>query len=68
MHQFHNKASLYGVELLAPHPNPQLEDRSLSAFLDCLFHIFAATRRIGIRSSIRNLTMHHAAVTGTHLL
>jgi len=33
---------------------------------DCLFNIFAPTLHIGVRSSIRNLKMSHAVVTGTH--
>ena len=44
-----------------------LEAHPLSAVRDCLFNIFAATLRIGGRSSIRNLSTRHAVVTGTHL-
>jgi hypothetical protein len=47
-------------------PKLQLEDHLLSAVRDCLFNIFAATFHTGGRSSIRNLTKHHAVVTGTH--
>jgi len=57
----------YGEDLLAPPPTLKLEDHPLSAALDCLFNIFAATRHIGGRSSIRNLKMRHAVVTGTRL-
>jgi hypothetical protein len=39
----------------------------LSAVRDYLFNIFAAALHIGGRSSIRNLRMRHAVVTGTHL-
>jgi len=53
--------------LLAPHPTPKLEDHPLSVICDCLFNIFAATLHIGGHSTIRNLRMHHAVVTGTHL-
>jgi len=45
----------------------KLENHPLSAVLDCLFNIFAATLHIGGRSSIRNLRTRHAVVTGTHL-
>jgi len=53
--------------LLAPRPTPKLEDRPFSAVRDCVFNIFAATLHIGGRSSIRNLRMRHAVVTGPHL-
>jgi hypothetical protein len=58
MHPFHNKASFYGEELLAPRPTPKLEDHPLSPVRDCLFNTFAAALHIGGRSSIRNLKMH----------
>jgi hypothetical protein len=32
--------------LLAPRPNPRLDDHPLSAVRDCLFNIFAATLHI----------------------
>jgi hypothetical protein len=38
-----NTVSFYGEELLAPRPNPKLENHPLSAIRDCLFNIFAAT-------------------------
>ena len=38
----------------------------MSAVRDCLFNLFAATVHIGGRSSIPNLRMRHAVVTGTH--
>jgi len=57
----------HGEALLAPRPTPKLEDHPLSAVHDCLFNLYAATLRIGGRSSIRNLRTHHAVVTGTHL-
>ena len=38
----------------------------MSAVRDRLFNLFAATLHIGGRSSIRNLRMRHAVVTGTH--
>jgi len=53
--------------LLAPRPNPKLEDHSLSVVRDYLFNIFVATLHIGGRSSIRNLRTRHAMVAGTHL-
>ena len=37
MHLFCNKTSFYVKELLAPRPNPKLEDRPLSTVRDCLF-------------------------------
>jgi hypothetical protein len=59
--------SFYGEELLAPRPTPKLENHPLSAVRDCLFNIFAATRHIGGRSSIRKPRTRHAVVTGIHL-
>jgi len=41
-----NIIRFYGDELLAPHPNPKLEDHPYSAVRDCLFNIFAATLHI----------------------
>ena len=64
---FRNKINFYGEELLAPHPTPKLEDHPLSAVCDCLFNMFVATLHVGGRSSIRNMRMHCALVTGTHL-
>ena len=52
-----------GEGLLAPRPNPKLEDHPSSAVHDCLFNIFAAAVHIGGRSSIRNLRTRHAVVT-----
>jgi hypothetical protein len=63
-----NVIRFYGEELLAPRPNPKLQNHSLSAVRDCLSNIFAATLQIGGRSSTRNLRTRHAVVTGTHLL
>jgi hypothetical protein len=62
-----NMMRFYGEELLAPRPNPKLEDHPLSASRDCIFNIFAAALDIGGRSSIPNLRTRHAVVTGTHL-
>ena len=56
----------YGEELLALCPTPKLEDHPSSAVRDCLFNLFAATLLIGGLSSICNLRMRHAMVTGTH--
>jgi hypothetical protein len=56
----------YSEELLAPRPNPKLEEHLLSAVLDCLFSIFAATLHTGDRSSIRYLRALHAVATETH--
>jgi len=64
---FRNKIRFYGEELLAPRPNPKLEDHPLSVTRDWLFNTFAATLHTGGRSSIRNLRTRHAVVTGTHL-
>jgi len=63
-----NMVRFYGDELLAPRPNPKLEDHPFSAVRDCLFNIFAATLHIGGRSSIRNLRKRHAVVTGSALV
>jgi len=57
----------YGEELLAPRPNPKLEDYPLSAVRDCLVNIFTSTLHIGGRFSIRNLRKRYAVVTGTHI-
>jgi len=64
MYLSHNKASLYGWELLAPRPTLKLEDHQLSAVCYCLFNIFAPTLHIGGCSSVCNSSTHHAAVTG----
>jgi len=53
--------------LLAPCPNPKLDDHPFSAVRDCLFNIFSATLHIGDRSYFRNLRTCHAVVTGTRL-
>ena len=53
--------------MLAPCPNPKLEDRPSSADRGCLFNLFTATLHIGGRSSIRNPRTRHAVVTGTHI-
>jgi hypothetical protein len=58
---------LYGEELLAPRPNPKLEDHPLSVVPECLFNIFAATLHIEGRSSIRKLKPFYGVVAGTHL-
>jgi len=57
----------YGEELLAPCPTSKLEDHPLSDVCNCLFNIFTATLHIGGCSSIHNLRVWHAVVTGTHL-
>jgi hypothetical protein len=57
----------YGEELLEPRPYPKLEDHPVSAFRECLFNIFPDTLLIGGHSSVHNLRMCHAVVTGTHL-
>jgi len=54
----------YG-KLSAPRPTPKLENHPLSAILDCLFNVFAATLHIGGRSSIRNLRTRHAHLLRT---
>ena len=64
---FPNNICLYGEELLPTCPAPKLEDHPLSAVRDCLLNIFAATLHMEGCSSIRNLRMCHALVTGTHL-
>ena len=56
------------VTKLHTHTKPMLEDHPSSAVRDCLFNLFAATLLIGGRSSIRNLRMRHAVVTGTHYM
>jgi hypothetical protein len=62
---FRKNVSFYGEEMLAPRPNPKLEDHPFPAVGDCLFIIFTDTLCIGGRSSIRNLRTRHAVVTGT---
>jgi hypothetical protein len=62
----HKKASFYG-ELLAPCPNPKLEDRHLLALCNCLCNIFVATLCNGGRSFVCNVSTHRAMMTVTHL-
>jgi len=62
-----NILGFYG-ELLAPRPNPKLNDHTLSALRDYFFNLFAATLHFGGRFSIRNLRTGHAVLTGVHLL
>ena len=50
--------------LLAPRPNPKLEDNFFSAVQDCFFNIFADNLHIGGRSFIRNLRTLHVVVIG----
>jgi hypothetical protein len=64
---FHDRASFYGEDLLAPRPTPKLEDTPLSAVHDRLFYIFVAALHIGGHCSIYNLRTCHTIVTGTHL-
>ena len=64
---FHNKISLFSEDLLVPCPYPKLEYHTFLAVRDCLFSIFTATLHIGGRSSIHNLRIRHAIVTGTRL-
>ena len=61
---FHNMICFYCVELLAPHPTPNLKDDLLFAVRDCLFKIFTANLHIGGHSSICNLRACHAMVKG----
>ena len=63
---FRNMSRFYGEELLAPRPNPKLEDHPLSAVHDFLFNTTAAAVHIGRRSPIRNLRTRHPLVTGVH--
>jgi len=64
---FRKKVSFYCEEMTSPRLTPKLEDHPLSAVLNRLFNIFAATPHTGSRSSIRNLRTRHAVVTETHL-
>ena len=64
---FCNNIQFYSEQLLAPRPNPRLEDHPLLSVRDCLFNIFAATLHIGGCSSVGNLRTCHVVVTGTHL-
>ena len=64
---FHNNTRLYGELLLAPRPNPKLEDHLLSAAHDYLFNTFVGTLHVGDRSSIRSLSTGHGVVAWTHL-
>ena len=50
MYLFRNVALFYDEELSTPRPTPKLSDHPLSAVLDCLFNILAATDQIGGRS------------------
>jgi hypothetical protein len=53
----------YGEVLSAPRPTPKLEDQPLSAVLDCLFNIFAATLRTRRTSLHPQPEDRHAVVT-----
>ena len=64
---FRNKVCFYGEDLPALRPTPKLDGHPLSAVRDCLFNIYASPLHIGGRSSIHNLRICHAVVTGTHL-
>jgi len=67
MYHFRNKAS-FTARSCQHHFQPlKLEDHSLSAVLDCLFDIFAATLHIGGRSFIRNLRTRHAVKSRLYL-
>jgi len=59
---FLNNIHFYGESLLAPRPNPKLEDHSLSAVRDYLLNIFAATLLIRGLSSTRKLSTRHTVV------
>jgi hypothetical protein len=50
---------VYGEELVAPSPTPQLEDHPLPGVRDCFFNIFAATLHIW-RGSPRSATWGRA--------
>jgi hypothetical protein len=56
---FHNKLIFYG-ELLAPRPNPKLEDHPMSAVRDCIQYICSYPPYLEAVSSVRNLRMLHA--------
>ena len=45
-HVVRDMVNVYGEEVLAPRPIPNLEDHHLSAVRDCLFDIFSATLHI----------------------
>jgi hypothetical protein len=69
LRSFATSLFLYGEELLAPRPTPELEDHSLSAARDCLFNIFAATLHIW-RASPPSATWGRAMPwrQGTHVI
>jgi hypothetical protein len=66
--KFRNRISFYSGVLLAPRQIPKLEGHPLSAVLDCLFNIFAATLSIW-RSSLLSATWGRTMPwwQGTHL-
>jgi len=65
---FHNKMHFfYGEALLAPCPNPKLDDHPLSAVLDCFQYICSYTPHLEAVCSIRNPTASHGMVTGTYI-
>jgi hypothetical protein len=64
---FHNMIHFYGEELFAPNPNPKLGYYLMLAVHDCLFSIFAVTLHIVSHSSICNLRICHAVVSGSYL-
>jgi len=62
-----NITRFYHEDFLAPRLTPKLENHPLSAALDCLFNIFAATLNNGDRFFIRNLRARQVLVTKTNL-
>ena len=67
MYLFRNKASFWGEELLAHHPTLQTGVSNLVSCLRLLIQYIRSYPPFGGRSSICNVRMHHAMVTGTHL-
>jgi len=68
MYLFHNKANFYGEELLAHQLTPQGGGPTLVGCPRLLIQYIRSYPPFGRRSSIHNMRMHHAIVTGTHLI
>jgi hypothetical protein len=66
MFTFRNKASFYGEDLSAPRPKPKAGGPPLVGCPRLLIPYIRSYLYIGGRSSIRNLGLRHAVVTGTH--
>ena len=64
---FHNKANLYGEELLATRPTPKLEDHPFSAVRDCL-SLYSTIHDERRSSNIPSPTQNNIKITILYIL